>query len=463
MKTKLITLFTLALSLLANKNNAQVSNYSFTQTLGSYGPINTGTLIGSNIQDDDINQVAIPFMFTFNGSSYNTVNVSSNGFISFGSQQVNSYNPISTLPQDIIAPFAQDLWTGKVITGNISTGSNTITNVSSTSNIQIGDSIFDFMNDFGGQNPVIQSINGNDLVVSINAINTNTGSDIFITNGSIKQNIFGLSPNRVCEFEYRNISRFTIYDESINFKIRLYESSNNIEFVYGSMLPGLATTTSEVGLKGSNASDFNSRFVDSNLSWATSISSTLITDNCEFSPSIIPVLGLTYQWSPSVCAQPTLSTTQTNSLICAGQNVTLTVSGATSYTWSNGANSNSIVVAPSTSTVYSVIGANANCVNTSSVNIQQGVSICTDIKQKALEQISVNAYPNPFNTELILDNNYGETCEYYILTSIGSIIANGEVSGIRSVRIDASNLKPGIYLIKIVNGENSVTKKVIKN
>lgn len=463
MKTKLITLFTLALSVLVKQNYAQVSNYSFSQTIGTYGPSNTGTLIGNTIQDDDMNQVAIPFTFTYNGTPYNMMNVSSNGFVSFGNQQSNSYNPISTLAEDIIAPFAQDLWTGKVITGDIAAGSNTITNVSTTSNIQVGDSIFDFMNDFGGQNPIIQSINGNDLVVSINAINTNNGNDIFITNGSIKQNIIGSSPNRVFEIEYRNMSRFTVYDESINFKLRIFEATNKIEVVYGSMSPGFTTSMSEVGIRGSNNNDFNSRFVDSNISWATSATSTLITDNCEFSPTIFPGFGLSYQWTATVCAQPTLSTTQSNSLICVGQSVTLTVSGATSYTWSNGSISNSIVVSPSASTVYTVIGENPNCSNTNSISIQQGVSNCTEIQESVLEQLSVNIFPNPFNGEMNITNSNDTTCEYYILSITGSVLLKGEVTSHRSLQIDTSNLNSGIYFVKLVSGENSISKKVIKN
>jgi gliding motility-associated-like protein len=43
--------------------------------------------------------------------------------------------------------------------------------------------------------------------------------------------------------------------------------------------------------------------------------------------------------------------------VCFGQSVTLTASGATSYTWNTGSNSNAISVAPSTNTFYTVSGS----------------------------------------------------------------------------------------------------------
>lgn len=57
-----------------------------------------------------------------------------------------------------------------------------------------------------------------------------------------------------------------------------------------------------------------------------------------------------------------ISVTINQPTICAGQSATLTAtSPATSYTWSTGANTNSIVVNPATTTTYSVIGASGSC------------------------------------------------------------------------------------------------------
>ncbi len=58
-----------------------------------------------------------------------------------------------------------------------------------------------------------------------------------------------------------------------------------------------------------------------------------------------------------------------NSNICIGQTATLTVSGATTYTWSNGQNTSSVSVSPNVNTTYSVVAASGNCTDTVFVNV----------------------------------------------------------------------------------------------
>jgi len=58
----------------------------------------------------------------------------------------------------------------------------------------------------------------------------------------------------------------------------------------------------------------------------------------------------------TVTPNPTVSISGTTA-ICSGLNASLTVSGATSYTWSTLSTDSSIVVSPSATTVYSVVGS----------------------------------------------------------------------------------------------------------
>ncbi|PBQ30700.1 hypothetical protein CNR22_02565 [Sphingobacteriaceae bacterium] len=65
----------------------------------------------------------------------------------------------------------------------------------------------------------------------------------------------------------------------------------------------------------------------------------------------------------NVLAAPTISINGA-SQICAGQSVSLTASGAMSYTWNNSSFSNSLVASPVTSTVYTAQGTNiAGCIS----------------------------------------------------------------------------------------------------
>lgn len=69
--------------------------------------------------------------------------------------------------------------------------------------------------------------------------------------------------------------------------------------------------------------------------------------------------------SSSAVKTLTVKTTPTVSVnsatICAGQTATLSASGGTTYLWSNGFTSSSIVVSPTTTTTYTVTGKNGTC------------------------------------------------------------------------------------------------------
>ncbi len=67
---------------------------------------------------------------------------------------------------------------------------------------------------------------------------------------------------------------------------------------------------------------------------------------------------------------PVLNLSASSNSICSGNSVTLTASGATSYTWLPGSLTGStVVVNPTSTTVYSVTGANINCSVTETISI----------------------------------------------------------------------------------------------
>ena len=81
---------------MATKSFSQVAtNYTFSQSTGTYAAI-TGTAIHTAAWDNAVVSVTIPFTFIFNGTNYTTCNVSTNGFITFGSTapSIANYSPI---------------------------------------------------------------------------------------------------------------------------------------------------------------------------------------------------------------------------------------------------------------------------------------------------------------------------------------------------------------------------------
>src|SRR5207253_8273805 len=68
-------------------------------------------------------------------------------------------------------------------------------------------------------------------------------------------------------------------------------------------------------------------------------------------------------------------TNSLNAAICSGQSLTLTTNATSNYSWSTGQTTSSIVVAPTTNTVYSIIATSSlNCTasNTKSVSVSSG-------------------------------------------------------------------------------------------
>ena len=103
----------------------------------------------------------------------------------------------------------------------------------------------------------------------------------------------------------------------------------------------------------------------------------------------------------------TISIVTSNSLICAGQNATISASGANSYTWSNSSNLTSVVVSPSVTMAYSVAGTNsAGCTSTSAINLTVNPNPIITVNNGTIcagQNFTIN--PNGANTYTIQGGN----------------------------------------------------------
>ncbi|MCB0793993.1 MAG: proprotein convertase P-domain-containing protein, partial [Flavobacteriales bacterium] len=95
---------------------AQVAtNYVFAQSAGSYSEINGGTVLWGGFLgsfDDDVSSAQTIPAFTFDGTTYTSMYVSTNGFITFGSAPAgNNYAPLSNTDTYLgaISAFGADL------------------------------------------------------------------------------------------------------------------------------------------------------------------------------------------------------------------------------------------------------------------------------------------------------------------------------------------------------------------
>lgn len=243
--------------------NAQVSTYSFAQSTETFTPIN-GTVLETatgNTSTTSLNSnvyaITLPFNFTFNAVSYSALNVTTNGFITFGATA-----PSSTNTTPISSTVAYD---GAV------------------------------------------SVWGRDL---------NSVYDVNSLTGSISWETVGTAPNREVVVQWKNFrpaySVSTTSAYAFSFQIRLQETTNVIKMVYdtGAFLVGTtgASTTAQIGLRGLTTSDFNNRLNSSSLGFisstsGTSNSSTQASHTSNATPGMPPA-GLTYSWTPPTCWAP---------------------------------------------------------------------------------------------------------------------------------------------------------------
>jgi hypothetical protein len=189
--------------------------------------------------------------------------------------------------------------------------------------------------------------------------------------------------------------------------------------------------------------------------WNTGATSTTITAtptvNTTYSVSgISGVCAGTAIITITVNALPSVSATTSSSVICRGNSVTLTGAGASSYTWSTGAQTSSVVVSPTVTTVYNVTGKNtAGCTNT--VSLTQVVNPCTGIEDMSATARFINVYPNPSNGEFTIE--LYEAAGVTILDVLGKVIYTQTLADGKHP-MDLKEQAAGLYILKVnINGK----------
>ena len=116
------------------------------------------------------------------------------------------------------------------------------------------------------------------------------------TGSSIQYTTTGSAPNRILTVQWTNYRRYGGSGQSYNFQIKLYETSDVVEFVYGTITPNSTSTfnTNQVGIR--NAGGFSNRSTGSN--WSASIAGAFANTSCYANNAVKPISGLTYAWTP---------------------------------------------------------------------------------------------------------------------------------------------------------------------
>ncbi len=157
----------------------------------------------------------------------------------------------------------------------------------------------------------------------------------------------------------------------------------------------------------------------------------------------------------TVNTTPTINAVSTTSLLCIGQNATLTVTGANTYTWNPGGAGSSIVVNPGSTTNYTVTGTASNgCTNVT--NLTQNVSICTGIEAIKFGNSSMTIYPNPNNGTFTIDLNGNEAYTIEVFNIAGQLIHHSELQpGNNLIQLKTI---AGMYQYNILKNANTLSK-----
>ena len=239
------------LALISTAAIAQVSSHTFSSSAGTYTPIAGGTVLGTPTNDDNIfANNPIGFSFCFNGTTYTSFGVCANGWIYMGNTTgVSSYTALST---------------------------------GTTNNV-----IAAFNFDIQGE----------------------------ATTGDLRYQTIGSAPNRTLVVQWSNYDAYqsAVNTDNYNFQIRLNETTNTIDVVYGSYTVNSASRLAQVGLRGNSNADFNNREVSNGINtWATSTAGITNGVSCEVNNvPLIPASGLTYTWTPPTAPAPPINMTFT--------------------------------------------------------------------------------------------------------------------------------------------------------
>jgi hypothetical protein len=202
-------------------------------------------------------------------------------------------------------------------------------------------------------------------------------------------------------------------------------------------------------------------------SWSTGATTSTVS----VSPSVTTVytvvgtgtlVGNCSGWATEtivVSSNPSVSITG-GGTICAGQSATLTASGASTYSWDNGATTSSIVVSPTVATSYTTIGTNSvGCSSTSTVSIQ--LATCTGINSLSATLKDVMVYPNPASNEINIELANGLPKKAELLDYTGKLVLTAS-SASDVIKLNIQALPNGIYQLKVESNGAQQTFRLIK-
>ena len=222
-----------------------IPSYAFSASSSTYTALPAPSTISltGNLDDAFANDQPINFPFVFNGTSYSTFNVSTNGVLTLGNATTAKFIANQTLASNnlftpVRKPLLAPLWDDQIISQN----------------------------------------------------------------SDIKYQLLGSSPNWIAVIQWSNITwdKQTTGNVLVNFQIRLHQSTNVIEFIYSATADPTSASAS-VGIAGAGTGSGNFLSVNQ-FSTAATVSSTtefnMLGNSSYATGPKHPATGLTFTFTP---------------------------------------------------------------------------------------------------------------------------------------------------------------------
>jgi hypothetical protein len=167
--------------------------------------------------------------------------------------------------------------------------------------------------------------------------------------------------------------------------------------------------------------------------------------------------------------QPVVANAGENVSICLDEIATLTASGGDEYVWNTGEITQSIQVSPSETTEYTVTVFNAMDFDEASVMVEVDANCDSqpgEIGQESLD-FMFDIFPNPASNLLNLKlSGTSLSSNVYIFDITGKLIMRTEISNDEGTprttrQIDISAMQSGVYIVKLLDQDREIIRKLI--
>lgn len=164
---------------------------------------------------------------------------------------------------------------------------------------------------------------------------------------------------------------------------------------------------------------------------------------------------------------PVINLSASSGTICTGQQVSISASGAGTYTWQP-LNVSAVTVtdSPVSTQMYVCNGTNGNgCVGSSSLTVV--VFTCAGVTTNASMQQALSVFPNPANDKIIVKFETERAIQgrLKLFDVNGKLVMEQTVSFSKQKagqELDICTLANGIYTLEFYSGNNSAKLKVVK-